>query len=558
MGVAALVLPFLLFAQNCPTPTGENQGQEILVKRNGVLLNTGTATSLVSMSSTNPSFDFELSDPKTTVPNNDCKDETCTECGWYKAFWVFGDGNYKKHTNDVEHMDVDSRKASYSYKQPARYEPVVYLTERYHNDKKPDAARIQINVSGGSTTPADSPVLLNQLNKRAEIDYNHDLRKAFPTVFVLSHVNKKNVSRVLLFYNALYNSTNGATTPAELMSYEKTEVPAYFQSPLDETLQYELRKPTFYTRFSSSFFNRLGTKFGNCKEYSYDNVSISTALTNGLKEIRLFPVMNVTDFPPNQVPTLPARMVSVVLGRQPLSGDTLATLRSQVLALLPNDVSLGLDDNLLAFNNVTPDDQGNPEYIVGVADQRIPVVASHDPNNLFITKIDTLTGGRYRVSFSIRICNAGENPESNPILFFHDLTGGRYSTQPQLIDIPTNVVVSWRIQGGEHVVSLDGFDISGVPPNYQPKCRFVHFSIETDQVGVDRLKQEDPRALEVCVAFSGATGGQDCSKNDVLKEGDLTALLPPDGNADCWILFFLALIVLILIIYFWKQNQQPG
>lgn len=558
-GLIALLLPFFFYAQNCPPDNGRDAGQQLKVKHRGVSLGTGTASSLATISGNiNAPFQFELFDRDTTVPNNDCRDTLCNVCGWYKGFWIFGDGNFIKYGNDISHMDTASLKASYKYSRTGTYQPVVYLTERYHNDQKPDAARIQINVTGTPATPAtDSPVLL-AANETAEIVYNHELRKEFPTVFVLSQKKQPAVSRVLFFYNALFSAEDNTTRPRQLMTFDKTEVPAYLRAALNEPLPYNLRNPDFFNRFNAPFFTYWGNQFGNCKEYGIDSGKIDKDQTNGLNELRLFPVMNVDDFPPNQVPTLPGRVVSVVLGYQPLSGEALRQLRDQLYTLIPDSIDLG--DDLKVYDIVSDgnDGQGTAEYIIGIADQKIPVVASHDPNNLFITKIDTLTGGRYNVSFSLRICNQGENTEENPSIAFHDLTGGHYSAQPQLIDLPNDVTVTWFTTGRSDSVSLAGFSINGVPVNYAPKCRFVHFSIETDQTGVDWLKKEDPRALEVCVTFSGATGGQDCSVNDVLKDGDLNNHREIPKSNDCWILFFLALIVLILIIYFWKQNQQPS
>lgn len=563
-GLLLLVCPLMLVAQKeCPTPTGENTGQQIILKKGRLPLGVGGEnglTSLVAIPAQNdPAFTFELSDPKKTVPNNNCKDTTCHECGWYKAFWILGDGNYKKFEDDIAHMDAASHTASYVYakrQQQATYVPVMYLTERYHNDKKPGSARIAIpiNSSATLTTVADSPVLLNATSKRAAMDYNHEMRNKYPTTFVLSHLNNDEVTRVLFYYNSLDN--DGVRTPQHVMDYDKTEVPAYFDPRVADRAPYDLSNSTdpYFAKFGSNFFSRLSQKFGTCKEYSYD-FDMNTDLTAGRNEIRLFPVMNTVAFGEGKIPEQPAFFASVVLGRKPLVGDSLASVRAVVDALFAADNGVDIGNDLQV--SIGGNNQGGQEYIRGVATQSLAILASHDPNNLFVTKIDTLENGRFKVSFSMRICNEGQMPELSPDLIFTDLTGGHYAGQPLLIGMPAGVTVSSRQDFDGYHFNLNGFLIRGVPLDYEPRCEFVHFSMETDQVGVQKLYQDSPRVLKVCVKFSGSTGELDCSENDVLKPEDLRDTPVKDvKNNDCWLLFFLAFLVLTLIIYAWKNNQD--
>ncbi len=562
-GFILLVCPLLLVAQKkCPTSTGENTGQQIILTKNGLPVGVGGENGqIVPLPAQNdPAFTFTLNDPKKTVPNNNCKDATCNECGWYKAFWIFGDGNYKKYDDDIAHMDSASYNARYVYakrEQQATYVPVMYLTERYHNDKKPGSARIAIpiNASSTMTTVADSPVLLNATNKRAAIDFNHEMRNKYPTTFVLSHLNNDEVTRVLFYYNGL--NKDGEYTPQHIMDYDKAEVPAYFDPRVDGIDPYDLTSSAdpYFGRFDGRFFSRLGQKFGSCKEYSYD-FDMNTDLTAGRNEIRLFPVMNTIAFGEGKIPEQPAFFASVVLGRKPLQGDSLASVRALVESLFTANDSLNIGDNLQV--TIGSDNDPSQEYIRGIATQSLAILASHDPNNLFVTKIDTLGNGRFNVSFSMRICNEGQMDELSPDLIFTDLTGGHYAGMPLLLDIPSTVTVTSRSDVEGYHFKLDKFRIRGVPLNYEPRCEFVHFSMETDQVGVERLYQDSPRALKVCVVFSGSAGGKpDCSDNDILRPGDLKNTTSTDGgNNDCWLLFFLALIVLILIIYAWKNNQE--
>ena len=561
--------PIFLSAQACPTVDVVNHtGQQIIVNQTGqpevrgnkTGLLVGTVASNTPVSRSNGTFNFSLADPDITVPNNDCRNSNCKVCGWYKAFWIFGDGNYEKFANDVSHMDNASHRVSYTYAKSALYTPAVYLTERYHNDKKPDAARIAINFTGGSPTnqATDRPRKLpDPLNKRADIDYNHELRKDYPTVFALSHLKSDSISRTLFYYNSTWNK--GEYTPQEIITPDKPEIPAYYKPGRGfETNFGDISSSEFNNRFGNSILSQLSGMFLSCYEFNYQAGTIDYATADGLNEMRVFPVMNTKKFEDGKIPLDSAIFMSLVLGPKPLTGEALNKVRNEVASLIGQNNDITISEQLLVSINEPDGEFSSSEYIKGISFAKIKVLASHDPNNLFVTKIDNLANDRYRVFFSMRICNEGEGIETAPSLAFYDLSGGNYASRPQLVDLPASVTPYWGRQGGRiDTVKLDRFIIRGVPYPYEPRCEFVQFYIDTDLAGVNKLYQETPRALKVCVTFSGGTSGSECSDNDVLKQGELDdEPIPPPSPNDCWLLFFLALLVLILIIYAWRNFQQ--
>lgn len=570
-GVILFAAPLFLSAQQkCPDEITKDKGQQILVKQNrGQLRATGnvdgrvkddapgvTAGSIVKLNNSDP-FEFEFNDALNTVPNNDCRDTTCNECGWYKAFWIFGDGNYQKFANDVSHMDRASLRVNYRYGNTATYVPAVYLTERYHNDEKPEAARIAIEVTGGaSTTLSDSPRRLDPATKTTDIDYNEEFRKNYPTVFVLSHLKSDNIDRTFFFYNS--TRKDGVYTPTRIASYDTTEVPAYYKLAGRFETDYDTLGGSFRNRYAGSILDVFRRSFLSCTEYNSVG-SFDPTLVANLNEMRIFPVLKTENFGPGKIPVDSAVVASVVVGTEPLTGDTLNRIREMILSLFSSNDDVDIPFDLRFFINVEENDT-TVEYIRGVSFATLRVLASHDPNNLFVTKIDTISSDKYKVSFSQRICNRGEMPEIGPTLYLQDLTGGHYATLPEFFNLEPGVIAKLiREEPTGSVYTMDTLKISGVPAQYIPKCKFVHFRIETDLEGVQRLYKEDPRVLQVCIKFSNAPAGTEpeCSVNDVLKVEDLQRLQPPlPVDNSCWILFFLALLVLILIIYAWRNAQQ--
>ena len=566
-GAVLFAAPLFLSAQQpCPEEKiTKDKGQQILVKQNGVPRATGNVNGLVGATTGATSvklnnsapFEFVFNDALKTVPNNDCRDTTCNECGWYKAFWIFGDGNYRKFANDVSHMDKASLKVNYRYGNRATYAPAVYLTERYHNDEKPEAARIAIEVTGGaSSTLSDSPRRLDSATKTTDIDYNDEFRKKYPTVFVLSHLKSDSITRSFFFYNS--TRREGIYTPTKIATHDTTEIPSYYKVAGRFETNYDTLGGSFQNLYGGGLLTEFRKSFKSCIQYDVAG-TIDPTLTANLNELRMFPVLETENFGAGQIPQDSAVVATVVLGRSPLTGQALTNMRNLLISLFSPDVSLNIPSNLQVFTNVGEGQEVASEYVRGVSFATLRVLASHDPNSLFVTKIDTISSDKYKVSFSQRICNQSEMPEEDPIIKFEDLTSGHYSALPEFFNLDADVIPKLeRMEGTIPIFTLNGLEIGGVPAQYIPKCKFVHFRIETDLEGVKRLYQEAPRVLKVCVAFNNAAGIlYECSENDVLKAEDLQTLLPPPvDNNNCWILFFLALLVLILIIYAWRNAQQ--
>ena len=211
LSLALFLTPFLIFKSIAqPGETGQRmqiaQGRTVLgtFGANGVAAESGNANPVSVIDATPLTFEA-LDATIPSVGNRLCQGVNNGECGWYKAFWIFGDGNYMKFPDDISTLDAASRSVvGYRYFQQGSYKPVVYLTEKYHNSKPPEAARAQINIaeSGASGTPIEPTVrLANLTDRKVDIDFNHNPRPGYPMNFVLSYRRSEPVTTLLFYYN---------------------------------------------------------------------------------------------------------------------------------------------------------------------------------------------------------------------------------------------------------------------------------------------------------------------------------------------------------------------
>ena len=258
----------------------------------------------------------------------------------------------------------------------------------------------------------------------------------------------------------------------------------------------------------------------------------------------------------------PASFACILVGPDSIGGNDPARGRLLKLALT------------LFGNNFTGSlrvaGANSPQYIRGIELLNLTMDASHDPNGLIVTDIRDLGNGKFRVSFKLTVCNKGTGTETNPNFTFNDLTGGHYAAQPVWGDTYGSVP-AWT--GGTPGVSwsatLPNFQITGVPPDYDPSCRELTFTMETDAAGVARLYDETPRALEVCVQFSAGAG--ECNPNDALfnkafqkEDGSYPAIgeriepvnpVTPTAPKGLLCIILGLVILAILFWYFFKRQD---
>ncbi len=554
---------FALFCLFCHVAIAQNGGQRLQIMQGDVLVGTTDVNGgAINISASFPLSFKSLDAPTPTIPNAPCDGQLNQSCGWYKGFWLFGDGNYLKFSDDVAGMDANSLNIrSYDYGRNGAFKPVVYLTEKYNNDNPPEAARATLNINQATvsgTIPEPTKRLANSPEKRIDIDYNHAPRVKYPINFVLSYRSNEDATNVLFFYNGLKNGNDiSAIAPASILQYQASEATAYHTTafgPLSSDLQ--LGTGAFPPISAGSILDPLNSRYKSL--LNYEVRSPISAFTQGLTELRVFPVFltnNSNALPGGEIPNNPTSFVAIILGTKPINDsdpnfNKLSTLARQLLGQnVPSDLRLNPNSSL---------------FIRDIQYQEMQILRSHDPNSLTVTDIRDLGNGQYRVFFRMVVCNEGESPETNISLRFNDLTGGKYSVRPSEISGVglDGIAQVWTggTAGNPWKVGLPGYQISGVPATYSPACNELFFSIDTDLDGVQKLYQNSPRALEACVDFSAGAG--ECSENEPLRvnafqtDGKYRAADPDPVPDECpWIIWALLILVLIGVIWYWYSRQ---
>jgi hypothetical protein len=545
-------------------------GQKLQISQGPVVLGTfdlmgrNSANSTASELPINAPFPLKfrsLDSMPATVGNRRCEGLVTGECGWYKAFWIFGDGNYYKPGNFDTDMDVPTLSVdNYLYTQSGIYQPVVYLTEKYHNTKPPDAARAIINVSGTAATGIylERPQNLGSANDRKlHIDYNHQPRIDYPMNLVVSYRRSDDIHALLVYYNSLSNNTFSLFEPTQLFTYITNEWTNYQgkgyapKSDFDlSTTSFERLKKENLLRFEPSILDGLNSKFKS--RLIYDSLSLFSNLPPNMTEMRVFPVLKtggLSSMPPGLLVDTPITrfpcFAAISIGTTPV--DPLDPAYGRLLQNA--QVLFGPLNSLQLGPNI-------PLYVKGIELLNLPLLTSHDPNTLDVVEVTDHGNGQYLVKFRMTICNNGEVPETNPTLTFNDLTGGRYSSKPELLNLRSNVNPSWSGGSGSRPwnVSMNGFIIAGTPNSSAPSCSELFFTITTDQAGVARLYEKEPRALKVCVTFS--TGIGDCSENEILKKDPIpdTCCKMIDGGILCYLI--IAILLAILFWFIWRGYRS--
>lgn len=559
---AVLLLSFTAFSQDTGQKIRISQGRTLIGLYNvsGAAAD-GTSPAVFPVSSATP-LTFESVDATpATVGNSLCSGTTNGFCGWYKAFWILGDGNYIHFPDNLTELDAPSRTVSnYRYATAGNYNPVVYLTEKYHNTKPPEEARATVNVTaaGASGTYVEMTRRFAAApDRKIDIDFNHTPRVDYPINFVLSYRKNEPSSTVLFYYNALVSG--GTYTPTELFNYKRNEPTSYQGSGYGPVNQDALTSERT-TQGGGSLLDLLNSKFKSRLIYSVND--FPGPFPEAMTELRVFPVFqtkNLASMPAGLLSESPAvrlpAFAAILIGNDPVSKSDPAFNRllqnatTLFGANLPPDLSLGAN---------------TPQYIRGIELLNEAMETSHDPNSLIVTNIRDLGNGKFRVFFELSICNKGQGVETSPSVHFNDLTSGKYGAKPVFGPLDPSVNLSWTggTPGNAWTATLAGFQIPGVPANHDPSCRSLTFSIDTDSDGVSRLYQESPRALETCVEFSGGVG--ECSKNDVLKPGAFQqdGKYPPlseqrnDGAGKCdWLLISLIGAIILLILWFFLRGR---
>ena len=488
------------------------------------------------------------------------------DLGWYKAFWIFGDGTYWKPADDQQNLDVLSHTATHNYAHTkTNYPASVYLTERYSNDNPPPNNRVIITPNDNTISPDPDPNS-DELNggRLIRLNYNHNPRPGYPFVLPITFSQKIGATRVYLFYNGFADATNGAASSAHTWIGFANEAnwPVYFRPKQGATTVSEVDVSTFASG-RPTYLAGLAARFTHCLQFDLSDDAMSMVddvFPPDMGGLRVFPELT-TAMPPPAATGLPITSMvfaAVVINGTGINADTDPKTVTRVSNL--SKVIFGNDTGLPASNY----EIGSDEFIADIDTLHLRIVASHDPNQLKIKHIYDLGDGKRRVDFSLQICNEGSIEEPRPTMFIKDLTAGQF-TELRFLEKPTPTSTDLAPTSSPHEwkAILHGFEIPAVPTPYAPACRTVEFSATTTDAGIATLTVRDPRALRACVNFSlGEEGNLICCENDTIAQGkfkDATGVYPPPPPPTCkcfgfgwWFCLLLALGLLGLLALIWK------
>jgi hypothetical protein len=499
----------------------------------------------------------------------------------YKAFWMFGDGNFRYFAHLDSLSDVGTLNQNYTYRRNGKYRVEASLSEKKSNTKPP--ARTIREVEVKNTTEgagSDFSKTLQGNNKTADVLPSDSMRPhGYRTAFAVSAPKDPSNTGIYFFYNAL---VSGSTVSATPLVHERVDVnlPDYAGGPYTEGLTSAL---------GNSLGTALQTKFAN---YIYFPIPAGSMgrLPADFTEYRIFPILKTIWT--NKLPK--CQFLAVVVGssavvnievegfsagarqaQDPGTPTTVSTfytpekieaLQSSMINTLGDDFSL---DAPIAFDTFQ-----KPIYLRGIGQATVPMVGSIDPNELEVISICPKDAGKYTVTMRVQVCNRGEIPENYVPVRIIDHTGGEISDFQFLNPDPAKLdSLSWDATNRTwRFVWKDGlpgvYTPGDLPPGakgaYEPQCMEVYFTVTTTLAGAQKLMAGE--GLESCATFPGASAigiPDECHYNFEVN-GTFTAANgyacgdPDTGGFSCnWLCILLILCILAILIWwwFWKKDE---
>ncbi|MBK6996907.1 MAG: hypothetical protein IPH31_19015 [Lewinellaceae bacterium] len=514
----------------------------------------------------------------------------------YKAFWIFGDGNFKYFEHQDSIRDIGTLRYNYTYRRAGRYAPEAVLTEKKSNTRPPVRDRRIIQI-GNEVAPGPGNGFVHQLSanvKTVDVLPSDSMRTHnYLTAFAVS-TPRDPVNTGIYFF---YNSQVALGTQRAAIMHETVDVslPDYAGSN--------------YTVGTTNTLGEMGNALGVELRRRYNNyifVPITSQNFSNMPpdtdfdEYRIFPILR-TLWEEEGLPK--CRFLAVVVGsrsaleanspdfgvtdRVDNATDRVDNTESAVNAeVARGDSSTGfftpeklaelerLIRNFFQEINLDEpvyyDSTQTPMYVRGMYEVEVPMVGSIDPNELEVLTVCPAEGGKYDVKLRLQVCNRGiiPVPKDSIMIRLVDHTAGLFSDfkfitdsaimTPRLTrDAASN---SWQFQwhtGLNAVYTLE--DAEGTP--YEPMCLEVYFTLRTNEAGVKKLLRGE--ALEMCAKFGGSNFAEECHFNFPVdsiaydpKYG-YNCKSPEPETCACGLLCILLIVCLLAILLWWffKRND---
>ncbi len=495
----------------------------------------------------------------------------------YKAFWIFGDGNFAYFPHGYPESDAATLTQNYTYRRNGNYKVEALLTEKKSNTKPP--ARTVRDVEIKNASPGTGTPYARQLSgnvKTADILPSDSMRPHnYLTAFAVSAPRDPLVSGVYFFFNGKVDGANVVAT--EMHEMVAVDLPDYAgnQYTLGNTL--DLR---------NGLGNQLNAQFKNFIFVPITKGNISAMPGDAdFSEYRIFPVLKtiLRDGLPGCV------FLAVVVGGTPASvnadeksvginkdaaGSSLGGFFTPSKMTELNRLTIRYFDGLGLSTPLYYDSTQTPVYVRGIFETRVPMIGSSDPNELEVLSICPTGGGKYKVEMRLQVCNRGMLPEAYVPVRVIDHTAGEFSDFQFLTD-KAKLDTTLRFDAASHTwrfVWHDGLEAVYVPADarpgeqpqevpYSPKCMEVRFSIITTLLGAQKLANGE--GLETCATFPSAQAlgiPDECHLNFALPAGQFNPIQGfacgvPAASCDCGLLCMLLILVLMAILIWWLRGK---
>jgi len=523
----------------------------------------------------------------------------------YKAFWIWGDGNYSHFGHGNKIQDELTYKQTYNYSAPGAYNPFVVLTEKKSNKQPPGRTERKVKINSVNPTRFRPDVFKQRLNvpfKTADIFSTEKLRAgAFHTALVVSAPANENNTGIFFFYNSIYDEATNQYLPRHVHDIETVAIPTYAQGPgldLRQGTMDQLRGDLYLLNILGDLvYTRLRYSFQNYMFLPIDNNAVR-AMPENFNEYRFFPILETI-----WADTLAeAGFMTLVVGKNPPAGDfyteekidsLIGTLRNFFISQVQLE-DIMFDQQILKpfkFGISEVEFQRGEEsesdfqmgidvqngdtslvYLRGADLQKVEIVGSIDPNELEVLKICRNDNGKYLVTMRLQICNDGYMFEDSILVRIKDVGNHFSNIQFPALERPKiklftdslldNNFHKWSFSWIHH---LAGIYDTIIPPDstvYAPRCNGFEFTVETDWAGVQKLQQG--AGLELCVVFSLSTlQNEDCGFNfpilgQVTQSHGFNCGDPCWCNWVCWLIIILVLLLLLYLWWRWYKKKQDN
>lgn len=412
----------------------------------------------------------------------------------YKAFWIFGDGNFKYYPHGDMTADLATLTQPYTYHRTGTYYAESVLSEKKSNDEPPGTTARVITVT---TTPNQGTTFTTTLtggNNTLDMLNNDKFRPEYPTAFALSMPADNANKGIYFFYNS--RAENGSYVPDDVQAFEKVLLPDYIRSA---NLTYTEGLTRNLPDEIADGISSLSAKF---KNYIYVPVN-GTAINNmpsGFSEYRFFPFLKTIW--EDGLPSCQVAAISV--GNTAPSGSfytdgRLAQLTNAVDKLFPGT---GISSNFQIGSN-----SGGAVYVRGAMVFDIQMVGSVDPNEIRVMEVTDLKNGYYRAVSKLEACNKGHVAQDVVQVSIND-HNHLFSDFKLLSNDTISTVAEHVTKSGIHQWAFDWtallddvpLDASSEKGHHMEMCNDLIFSVVTDAVGLKLLISGD--GLELCTRFS--------------------------------------------------------